>query len=105
MSHGVTENTAGLTYSGESGGLNEATSDIFGTMVEFHAGNAVDQGDYYIGEQFDLKTHEAFRRMDKPRADGASQYSWASGTNNTDAHHSSGDGEPIFYLPSKGTGK
>ena len=31
MSHGVTENTAGLTYSGESGGLNESTSDIFGT--------------------------------------------------------------------------
>ena len=40
MSHGVTENTAGLTYSGESGGLNEATSDIFGTMVEFYANNA-----------------------------------------------------------------
>ena len=37
MSHGVTENTADLTYSGESGGLNEATSDIFGTMVEFYA--------------------------------------------------------------------
>ncbi len=35
MTHGVTENTAGLTYSGESGGLNEATSDIFGSMVEF----------------------------------------------------------------------
>ncbi|WP_425553037.1 M4 family metallopeptidase, partial [Dactylosporangium fulvum] len=31
MSHGVTENVVpgGLTYSGESGGLNEATSDIF----------------------------------------------------------------------------
>ena len=41
MSHGVTENTAGLTYSGESGGLNEATSDIFGTMVEFFAANAL----------------------------------------------------------------
>ena len=27
MSHGVTENTANLTYSGESGGLNESTSD------------------------------------------------------------------------------
>ena len=39
MSHGVTENVVpgGLTYSGESGGLNEATSDIFGTMVEFYA--------------------------------------------------------------------
>ncbi len=31
MSHGVTSNTAGLNYTGESGGLNEATSDIFGT--------------------------------------------------------------------------
>ena len=37
MSHGVTSNTAGLLYFGEPGGLNEATSDIFGTMVEFSA--------------------------------------------------------------------
>ena len=36
MSHGVTSATAGLTYRRESGGLNEATSDIFGTMVEFY---------------------------------------------------------------------
>ncbi len=40
MSHGVTENSANLSYDGESGGLNEATSDIFGTMVEFFANNA-----------------------------------------------------------------
>ncbi|MFD1313948.1 M4 family metallopeptidase, partial [Streptomyces kaempferi] len=39
MSHGVTSNTAGLNYTGESGGLNEATSDIFGTGVEFYANN------------------------------------------------------------------
>ncbi|HEX7535789.1 MAG TPA: M4 family peptidase, partial [Dermatophilaceae bacterium] len=31
MTHGVTENTAGLVGAGEAGGLNEATSDIFGT--------------------------------------------------------------------------
>ena len=31
MSHGVTSRTAGLYYFGDSGGLNEATSDIFGT--------------------------------------------------------------------------
>ena len=54
MTHGVTENTAGLTYSGESGGLNEATSDIFGSMVEFSAANSQDPGDYLIGEEFDL---------------------------------------------------
>ncbi len=57
MTHGVTENTAGLVYSGESGGLNESTSDIFGTLVEFHAANANDAGDYLIGEEFDLKNH------------------------------------------------
>ena len=59
MSHGVTENTSNLTYSGESGGLNEATSDIFGTMVEFYAANANDPGDYYIGEEFDLANGRA----------------------------------------------
>ncbi|HEY3401522.1 MAG TPA: M4 family metallopeptidase, partial [Geothrix sp.] len=37
MSHGVMAKTANLTYRGESGGLNEANSDIFGTMVEFMA--------------------------------------------------------------------
>ena len=47
---GVTENTANLTYSGESGGLNEATSDIFGTMVEYFANNSSDPADYMIGE-------------------------------------------------------
>ncbi len=44
MSHGVTSATANLTYSGESGGLNEATSDIFGTMVEFYSNNAYRPG-------------------------------------------------------------
>jgi Zn-dependent metalloprotease len=51
MSHGVTAATANLNYSGESGGLNEATSDIFGTMVEFYANNSSDTPDYLIGEK------------------------------------------------------
>ena len=51
MSHGVTSRTAKLVYSGESGGLNEATSDIFGTAVRFYAKNASDVGDYLIGER------------------------------------------------------
>jgi hypothetical protein len=37
ISHGLTERTAGLVYDGESGGLNEAMSDIFGTGVEWYA--------------------------------------------------------------------
>ncbi|KRF15897.1 peptidase [Nocardioides sp. Soil796] len=104
MSHGVTEHTAGLTYSGESGGLNEATSDIFGTMVEFYAANSADPGDYFIGEQFDLKNHAGFRRMDKPSSDGASQDCWTTGTKNLDVHYSSGVGNHFFYLLAEGSG-
>ena len=39
MSHGVTENTAGLNYPGESGGLNEATVRHLRHAVEFYASN------------------------------------------------------------------
>jgi len=104
MSHGVTENSANLTYSGESGGLNEATSDIFGTLVEFYAANGNDPGDYLIGEEFDLKKHEGFRRMDKPSSDGASKDCWASGVGNLDVHYSSGIGNHFFYLLAEGSG-
>ncbi|MDN5895973.1 MAG: M4 family metallopeptidase [Nocardioides sp.] len=104
MSHGVTEHTAGLNYSGESGGLNESTSDIFGTMVEFYADNSSDPGDYYIGEQFDLANHAGFRRMDKPSSDGSSQDCWTSGTKDLDVHYSSGVGNHFFYLLAEGSG-
>src|SRR5207342_2304 len=46
MTHGVTSATAGLTYARESGGLNESTSDVMGTMVEFKAATSGDPGDY-----------------------------------------------------------
>jgi Zn-dependent metalloprotease len=104
MSHGVTENSAALTYSGESGGLNEATSDIFGTMVEFFENNASDPGDYLIGEEFDLKNHVGLRRMDNPASDGASQNCYTSGTKNLDVHYSSGVGNHFFYLLAEGSG-
>jgi zinc metalloprotease ZmpA len=104
MSHGVTENTAGLDYSGESGGLNESTSDIFGTMVEFYAANSEDPGDYLIGEEFDLKNHAGFRRMDQPSRDGASYDCWSTLVGQDDVHYSSGVGNHFFYLLAEGSG-
>ncbi|RYB95471.1 M4 family peptidase [Nocardioides oleivorans] len=104
MSHGVTENSANLTYSGESGGLNEATSDIFGTMVEFYADNANDPADYLIGEQFDLTQHRGFRRMDTPSSDGSSLDCWSTGAKDVDVHYSSGIGNHFFYLLAEGSG-
>ncbi|MFE3036927.1 M4 family metallopeptidase [Streptomyces canus] len=105
MSHGVTANTAGLNYSGESGGLNEATSDIFGTGVEFFANNASDKGDYLIGEKIDINGDGTpLRYMDKPSKDGGSADSWSSSVGNLDVHYSSGVANHFFYLLSEGSG-
>ncbi|PVD11502.1 peptidase M4 [Streptomyces sp. WAC04189] len=105
MTHGVTSHTAGLVYSGESGGLNEATSDIFGAAVEFHANNASDVGDYLIGEEIDINGDGTpLRYMDKPSKDGASKDYWYSGIGNVDVHYSSGPANHFFYLLSEGSG-
>ena len=105
MSHGVTENTAGLAYRGDAGGLNEATSDIFGTAVEFYANNTVDAGDYLIGEKIDINGNGTpLRYMDKPSKDGRSQDCWTSGTSRLDPHYSSGPLNHWFYLASEGSG-
>ncbi|MFI6657304.1 M4 family metallopeptidase [Streptomyces sp. NPDC050523] len=105
MSHGVTSNTAGLNYSGESGGLNEATSDIFGTGVEFFANNSTDKGDYLIGEKIDINGDGTpLRYMDKPSKDGGSADYWSSGVGNKDVHYSSGVANHFFYLLSEGSG-
>ncbi|GHB67184.1 peptidase M4 [Streptomyces viridiviolaceus] len=105
MTHGVTSNTAGLVYSGESGGLNEATSDIFGAAVEFQANNSSDVGDYLIGEEIDINGDGTpLRYMDKPSKDGASKDSWYSGIGSIDVHYSSGPANHFFYLLSEGSG-
>ncbi|MFE1882888.1 M4 family metallopeptidase [Streptomyces diastatochromogenes] len=105
MSHGVTANTAGLDYSDESGGLNEATSDIFGTGVEFFANNASDPGDYLIGEKIDINGDGTpLRYMDKPSKDGGSADYWSSSVGSLDVHYSSGVANHFFYLLSEGSG-
>ncbi|MFG2771401.1 M4 family metallopeptidase [Streptomyces sp. NPDC048350] len=105
MSHGVTSNTAGLVYSGESGGLNEATSDIFAAAVEFYANNAQDKGDYLVGEKIDIRGNGTpLRYMDKPSKDGSSKDSWYSGIGGIDVHYSSGPANHWFYLLSEGSG-
>ncbi|MFE9921857.1 M4 family metallopeptidase [Streptomyces sp. NPDC005774] len=105
MTHGLTSNTAGLVYSGESGGLNEATSDIFGATVEFYANNSSDVGDYLIGEEININGNGTpLRYMDKPSKDGASKDAWYSGIGSIDVHYSSGPANHFFYLLSEGSG-
>ncbi|MFB8242056.1 M4 family metallopeptidase [Kitasatospora purpeofusca] len=105
MTHGVTAVTADLVYSGESGALNEATSDILGSMVEFHADLPADVPDYLIGEKLDLfGDGRPLRRMDRPSADGESPDSWYRGIGRLDVHNSSGVANHFFYLLAEGSG-
>ncbi len=62
ITHGLTSYTAALVYSYESGALNEAFSDIFGTTVEFYAKPLLANWD--IGE--DIGT--TFRSLADPNA-------------------------------------
>ena len=105
MSHGVTAATAALVYAGESGGLNEATSDIFGTAVEFSTNNTNDPGDYLIGEKIDINGDGSpLRYMDDPTKDGASLGCWSTDAGNVDVHYSSGIANHFFYMLSEGSG-
>ena len=113
VSHGVTHATAGLIYSSESGGLNEATSDILGTMVEFYANNPQQPPNYLIGEQLFIKPGSALRAMFKPNLDGISPDCYPSATTPSngitlgnfkamDVHYSSGVANHFFYLLAEG---
>jgi Zn-dependent metalloprotease len=121
MTHGVTSRTAGLIYAAESGGLNEATSDIMGTMVEWYANNANDAPDYLIGEEIytsDPSNPPALRTMFKPSLDGISDDCFPDGsdpkyldfftwkgmytTGGKDMHYTSGVANHFFYLLAEG---
>ncbi|WP_363799781.1 M4 family metallopeptidase [Lysobacter firmicutimachus] len=109
MSHGVNAATANLAYSGDAGGLNEANSDIFGTLVEFYANHPNDPGDYRIGEIM-RSGGLAFRDMYNQGADGKSFNCYIPGGFDPsqgaggahDPHYTSGVGNRFFYLLAEG---
>lgn len=111
MSHGVTSRTAALAYVGESGGLNEATSDIFGTMVEFFTNNPTDKPDYLLGERLFRANDslaagampEAIRYMFKPSLDGRSPDCYSPAIGDLNVHFSSGVANHFFYLLAEGS--
>jgi Zn-dependent metalloprotease len=108
MSHGVTAATSNLTYSGESGGLNESNSDIGGEMVEAYArnggtGTTIPAGnDWFVGKEI-AKNGVPLRFMQKPSQDGSSPDAWSSTIKNLDVHYSSGPNNRMFYFLSQGS--
>lgn len=103
MTHGVTQYEANLTYSGESGGLNEAVSDIFGAMVERSVlGESSDT--WKVGETTwtPATSGDALRYMNDPASDGVSYDYYSASMGSADVHYTSGLPNLAFYLLSEG---
>ncbi|WP_448566163.1 M4 family metallopeptidase [Thalassotalea ganghwensis] len=94
VSHGVTEQNSGLQYSGQSGGINEAFSDMAGEAAESYMHGA---NDWMVGEQI-FKGNGALRYMDDPTKDGRSIGHASDFTSSMDVHYSSGVYNKAFYL-------
>ncbi|WP_433190404.1 choice-of-anchor P family protein [Actinoallomurus sp. CA-150999] len=105
MSHGVSGALTGWGENGETGGMNEGTSDIFGTMVEFYANNAKDTPDYTIGELININgDNKPLRYMYQPSLDGASPDCYTSSNGSLDPHYSLGPLSHWFFLLAVGSG-
>jgi Zn-dependent metalloprotease len=109
MGHGVTAATSNLTYSGESGGLNESSSDINGEVVEAYAraggkGDAIplEGNDWVLGKEIS-KSGTPLRWMYRPSKDGSSPDAWSSSLKRLDVHYSSGPNNRMFYFLSQGS--
>jgi Zn-dependent metalloprotease len=105
MSHGVSGALTGWDETGETGGMNEGTSDIFGTMVEFYANNPKDTPDYTMGELININGNNTpLRYMYNPSLDGQSPNCWNSNNGNLDPHYSMGPLNHWYYLLAQGSG-
>ena len=106
ITHGMTERTAGLIYRGESGGLNEAMSDIFGKGVEWYAAqqNPNVKFTWGVGESVWTPGTEgdALRYMNDPTKDGYSVDNYKNYPKQTEVHGSSGIANNAFYLLTQG---
>ncbi|TCV91282.1 vibriolysin [Luteibacter rhizovicinus] len=101
ISHGYTEQHSNLTYSGQSGGMNEAYSDIAGEATEYY-----DRGsnDFLVGADIFKSSTGALRYMCNPTQDGSSIDNAANYTSSLDVHYSSGVYNKAFCLLAKTSG-
>ena len=95
ISHGITELTSGLIYQGESGGINEAFSDMAGEAVEFYANK---KQDWMIGYEIFKHPDKALRYFNDPKKDGRSLSHYKNYCPGIDVHFSSGVFNRAFYF-------
>ena len=114
IGHAVCEKTANLTYSNESGAMNEGLSDIWGASIEDYSvknlgvtsSGVTPKSTWLIGEEID-KTGPALRSMSDPKSQGQPDYykgiNWYTGTSdNGGVHTNSGVLNYWYYLVANG---
>ena len=114
IGHAVCQSTANLTYSNESGAMNEGLSDIWGASIEDYSVNTLGvkssgvtpKSTWLIGEEID-KTAPALRSMSDPKSQGQPDYykgiNWYTGTSdNGGVHTNSGVLNFWYYLIANG---
>jgi Zn-dependent metalloprotease len=94
VSHGFTEQNSNLTYSAQSGGINEAFSDMAGEAAEYFLKGT---NDWKVGAEI-FKGTGSLRYMDNPPLDGRSIDNASKYTTGMDVHYSSGVYNKAFYL-------
>ncbi|NTX59998.1 M4 family metallopeptidase [Myxococcus sp. CA051A] len=105
LTHAVTDHESELIYSGESGGLNESLSDIFGAVCEWYGdGKVVSPHTWEIGDGIWTPhiPNDALRYMANPTQDGDSLDCYSDYSSGVDVHYSSGISNLAFYLLSQG---
>lgn len=113
LTHGVTQHSLGLAYSGEAGGLNESISDVFGSMFrQWEKNQTVAQADWLIGADIvgpvaKQKGYTCLRDMAAPKdphALAAQPDHYYPGIGNLDPHYSSGPPNLAFCRAAKAIG-
>ena len=95
VSHGYTQKTSGLEYRYQSGGMNEAFSDMAGEATEYFLRS---KNDWKIGYDIFKATGKALRYMDNPELDSKSISHTSKYYRGMNVHYSSGIYNKAFHL-------
>jgi Zn-dependent metalloprotease len=95
VAHGFTENNSNLTYSGQSGGINESYSDMAGEAAKYYMRGT---NDFMCGYDIFKSPSGALRYLYDPPLDGNSIDHVNDYYSGMDVHYSSGVFNKAFYL-------
>jgi vibriolysin len=103
LTHAVTDTSSDLVYANESGALNEAMSDIFGSSIESYRDGAVSANTWKVGEECwtPATAGDALRYMNDPALAGDYDYyptRYTGTSDNGGVHTNSGIANLAFKL-------